>query len=191
MIHPIEPISILSIIQGMKPNEKEQPVKEETIQKINDLGLGSLLKVASGEEFRTLLEQRMWETAGNVKKRMINYSTKDYENALQFLEIFCLYSAQSNVITHKKDCTFVMESGPNSRLTTWYDKSVSKCIQTLEELSSLLKSRKGVGKETLQPHLKRLNTLLDKVFTEDLSQTEQKAVAKKLEQAKKILSTLA
>ena len=119
--------------------------------------------------------------ASNIKKRRFGYKKKDFINSLNFLEVFCLYAAQANHANQRNKK--VLEEG--------VDKNVMKAVKEIEYINTLLESdTKKIGKTVLKQHIERLNHIINKIFTGNLSQTEQIAMGKIVEKAESILHSM-
>jgi hypothetical protein len=193
-------IDVIKTIVGRVIADEE--VSEKTKKRINELGLNSLEELAKintimsvkGGSFKNkykeiskeIVDNLLWEKADKVKTRTFSYSKNDFENALNFLEIFCFYSNQSNLIFEKKE----LEKHVYSEDTILYDKHVAKCVIVLEEINDLLNSTKSIKKGVIKLKLQVLDNLINKIFSKNLTLTEQNALIKYIDKAKKVLSEI-
>lgn len=180
LVPEIPIVVVAATIEGVKSTEGFIP-SDETNERVRTLGLNALLKPTDSSKNLEVLEANVWKLASNVKKKRFGYKKKDFINALNFLEIFSLYGAQANLGSQRNKK--VLEGN--------IDKNVMNAVKEIEYINKLLESDpKKIGKTVLKQHTERLNHLINKIFTGNLSQTEQIAMGKTVEKAKIILQKM-
>lgn len=125
------------------------------------------------------IEDTLWKTASNVKTRRFSYKDKDFMNAINFLELIGIYSAQKLAMENKSD---IFE---NEGFTV-IEKSAFKAIKELEFLAKHMKSDKFV----IRQHVARATRLLNKIYTNNLSHMEQAATGKIFHKAIRVLERM-
>jgi len=147
--------------------------QKETKERMSELGIEKLLETKAIDILTNLplLEVSLWKYASKVKKRRFGYEKKDFDNSLKFLEIFCLYSGEA-----------IFSKGEH------IDRNVFKAIEEIKVIKTMLEVK--VGKTVLKQHINKLNHLINKIFTGDLTGTEQIALAKVVEKAETILEKI-
>jgi hypothetical protein len=167
MVNPIPYIHVAATLENVKIIEGFTP-SEETKERISILGLNALLKEKDSSINLEVLEANVWKL-------------EDFINSLNFLEVFSLYAAQANLGSQRNKK--VLEGN--------IDKNVMKAVKEIEYINKLLESDpKKIGKTVLKQHTERLNYIINKIFTENLSQTEQIAIGKIVEKAEYILKKM-
>lgn len=182
MVNSIPVIAVAATLEGVKYDEDFIP-KEETKERMITLGIQTLLDIDKIDASKSLelLEANVWKLASNIKKRQFGYGKKDFINSLKFLEVFCIYSGQANLANQRNKK--VLEEN--------MDKNVLKAVKEIEYINKLLDAdTKKNGKSVLKQHTERLINLINKIFTGNLSQTEQIALGKIVERAEKILQKM-
>lgn len=166
----------------------------EAKKRVQQLGLQALFAENEGRTEQVpleknkhleILERSVWKMAANVKsKRFGLYKDKDFKNALNFLESFCLYSAQANLV-HQMQEDIIFRKHETD------DKSVAKAVKAIEDINRLLESDLDkAGKKVLKKRIDTVHRLVGKIFNDDLNQTEQRAMVKVVERAEKILEKM-
>lgn len=184
MVNPIQGIDIGRSLENVEYSKDFTP-QEKTKERVIELGLQELLqeelmpeRIIDGSKRIVILENATWKWASCLKKRRFGYEKKDFVQALNFLEVFCLYSAQSNHATQQNKNAL---NGPS-------DKNVLKAIKEIEFIHTTLDTDKKRGrKAVIKQHVEKLNHLINKIYTENLTQTEQRAMGKTVEKAESIL----
>lgn len=170
----------LAGISSDRPYGPTEDIKERA----KKIGLLSILNLQEDRglnhhQMTEKLDALVWELAANVKKRITKYSDNDIINSLNFLEVFCLYTAQIHAL----------------RLTLYDDleshKIVIKTIKLIEKLNQSVESNmRKTGKAALKIQVNTLVTRIDKIFSTKLLQTEQLAFQKVVNKAKDILKDI-
>lgn len=180
MVNPVPCIHVAATLENVKSTEGFTP-SEKTKERISILGLNALLKETDSSKNLEVLETNVWKLASNVKKRRLGYEKKDFINSLNFLEVFSLYAGQVNLGSQRNKK--VLEEN--------VDKNVIKAINEIEYINKLLESDlKKIGKTVLKQHVERLNHIINKIFTGNLTQTQQIAMGKIVEKAENILQKM-
>lgn len=184
------PATIEGVIFESSEATKSYVPSEKTKERIANLGLEQLQKDEKDMTFGKFLKElevAVWKSAANVKKRQLGYKKDDYLHTLNFLELFCLFCAQ----THWLHDSQIKREGGSSLITTRIDKPVLKAVHEIETIIDLVGSDIKYNKILMKKHLERLNHLVNKIFTNDLSQSEQRAFSKIVDKAQKILKNIA
>lgn len=183
--YPIS-IDVAATIQSTtEPSFKpsEDPLfnpSDKTKERINELGLNILLTRISVSQSLKILEAKTAELASRVKNRTLGYTKKDFTNALNFLEVFSFYMAQSKVDGKKSNLD------ANKTLI----KAVAKAVKEIEFIKSFLEhSPNKVGKGIIKQHVTRLNNLINKILI-DSSLFEQIALTRTIEKSQEILKKI-
>ncbi len=153
----------------------------ETINRINDLGLYSVAFDTYGDAATVFgtLEEKLWEKAHLLKNHVFKKES-DFVAATQFLEVFCLFAAQSSLRDGVKNCKGKFEN-------LYLMSSVSKAVEQIEQLSKININGGETEKKHMRLILKRINHLVEKIYTERITKTEQIAFIKYINKANKIL----
>ncbi len=159
---------------------------DETVARIKELGLQSIAfnKYEEKQNVFNKLEERMWEKAKFLKDRVFK-KNQDFFDAINFLELFAMYSLQADLNRLDKEAIKKLKSTQESEVRE--HSSVSKLVRLLETLSKM--NIKGSKEEKIvrKKSIKRAIDLADKILIQNLSKTEAISLAKHVHKAEKIL----
>ncbi len=168
-------IDVPATIEGV--SSKGYTPSAKTLNRLTDLGL----KVLAEQQVNQLeeLEKHTWKLASTIKDKLI-YRKEDFVKALNYLEVFCLYSAEAN-----------HESGRNPERETGKNLSVLEAVRLIEHLNNFFETDpKKIDKKVLRPQIKTLLRNVREAFAKNLTLTQQIAMAPAIGKAEKILKKL-
>lgn len=199
-------VVIYAMIEGFKGSHEEiifNPL-EKTKQRVKNLGLDIIsteirwdMNNSGDPKAFIKIEKSLWKKASNLKEHIFKYSKNDFSNALNFLELFCIYAEALNnktkINTELKDIDLYERFPEGGGFVTKYryDSTVYKAIKLIEDINDSLESSFNKSdKQIIKRKLERLHDKINKIFINDLSITAQKALVKKIKKAEKILNKL-
>ncbi len=176
-------------------NNKYPPTEDYTPSnnistRVTQLGLSNIDGEKSAVSQFKELEEKTWSLAPTVKKPLLFYDTEDYSKAINFLEVWTMYSAGFHTLTTGSDNLKNNSKYIQKDDKLYYDKTVVKLIKELEDLNKIVLGS-PVSPTELKAKVKMIKRHVDKVFSENLSKTEKIAFGDVIETAKAILSNLA
>lgn len=201
------PGTIEGVVIDVRSQDKYCP-SEKTKERIEKLGLERLQKDTegmSGAKLLKELENVVWQSADKVKNKALGYKNDDYIKALNFLEIFSFFCAQAQWSREALDGKLLVttlidvngnplkvERSLSSEVAVSNEnKRVMKVVREIETLNNLLNSDMKHDKKVLKKHVERINALIDKIFVNNLSVSEQKAFSKIVDKAQKVIKHMA
>lgn len=171
----------------------ENRVKELGLQKL--INKDGTLNASSSHDYLKKLETVMWQKADIMKKGFFYNSETDLKNAFVFLELFAFYCGEKEILysneeTKMEDTEKILIGNFNKNAE---DEKKHKCEKRLNNLfKSLEQANESLSSEErmkvqLPRLLPRINNLINKLYSDSLSETDQRALKDKIKIAQDIL----
>jgi len=189
-----KPLNIEATIQGyntyFESRTKDEKPTDSTMARVNELGLESLIiseKLLEVEDPAGISIEKLGDKClelstglksskiGRLQSIIFGSKPEKVRDALNYLEVFCLYAAQSNYLEHSYVLTHSLEEKG--------DKNVRKAVQSIEATVDLIKGKKVICKDSLKSQIKVVESDVRRVLMHDISKVHQRTFAKPVNEA--------